>query len=182
MRNQASNSLLRILTRRAPSPGTASSSNTPQHFKLSPSTSPSPSTSSTSTKVITESFSKRALSSQIRNQTKFHVARSALAVEASSLRYVLLLSGEGEEALLRGWDAGVAIAEEDDGTWVEIMMKSCICEFEDRPSYITAADATLRCCWQVHHVCFLASFDAVWWVFSAGEPRRSIPCCVDPMP
>jgi len=44
------------------------------------------------------------------------VARSALAVEASSLRYVLLLSGEGEEALLRGWDAGVAIAEEDDGT------------------------------------------------------------------
>jgi len=126
MRNQASNSLLRILTRRAPSPGTASSSNTPQHFKLSPSTSPSPSTSSTSTKVITESFSKRALSSQIRNQTKFHVARSALAVEASSLRYVLLLSGEGEEALLRGWDAGVAIAEEDDGTWVEIMMKSCI--------------------------------------------------------
>mmetsp|Transcript_12527 Transcript_12527/g.26405 ORF Transcript_12527/g.26405 Transcript_12527/m.26405 type:complete len:117 (-) Transcript_12527:295-645(-) len=116
MRNQASNSLLRILTRRAPSPGTASSSNTPQHFKLSPSTSPSPSTSSTSTKVITESFSKRALSSQIRNQTNFHVARSALAVEASSLRYVLLLSGEGEEALLRGWDAGVAIAEEDDGT------------------------------------------------------------------
>lgn len=169
MRNQASNSLLRILTRRAPSPGTTPGSNTPQHFKLSPSTSPSPSTTSTSTRVVTESFSKRALSSQIRNQTKFQVARSALAVEASSLRYALLLSGEGEEALLRGWDAGVAIAEEDDGTWVEIMMiKSCICEFEDRPSdFASVAAIRSCCCW------FLAWFDVAWRMISYWTSKWS---------
>ncbi|KAL7447799.1 hypothetical protein ACHAWC_000115 [Mediolabrus comicus] len=41
--------------------------------------------------------------------------RAALACEASSLRYALLLSSEGDEALLRGWDDGVA-TEDDDGT------------------------------------------------------------------
>lgn len=41
--------------------------------------------------------------------------RAALACEASTLRYALLLCTEGDEALLRGWDDGVA-TEEDDGT------------------------------------------------------------------
>ena len=41
--------------------------------------------------------------------------REALACEASSLRYALLLTPEGDEALLRGWDDGVA-NEDDDGT------------------------------------------------------------------
>ncbi|KAL7440730.1 hypothetical protein ACHAXH_004299 [Discostella pseudostelligera] len=40
----------------------------------------------------------------------------ALSYECSSLRYALLLSNGGvEEALLRGWDAGIVV-EEDDGT------------------------------------------------------------------
>ncbi|KAL7447392.1 hypothetical protein ACHAXM_010602 [Skeletonema potamos] len=43
--------------------------------------------------------------------------REALACEASSLRYALLLTSEGDEALLRGWDDGVA-NEDDDGTFL----------------------------------------------------------------
>lgn len=73
-----------------------------------------PPSSQTST---TKSLSSRALSSHLRSQTHHSAVRSAVACEASSLRYALLLSGEGETALLRGWDGGVA-DEEDDGTWV----------------------------------------------------------------
>lgn len=64
----------------------------------------------------TRSLSSRALTSHLRNQHAHSLLRSALAMEASSLRYSLLLSSLAEEEMMRGWDVGVC--EEDDGTWV----------------------------------------------------------------
>ncbi|KAL7546910.1 hypothetical protein ACHAWF_011046 [Thalassiosira exigua] len=61
------------------------------------------------------SLSRRALSSAKRSQTLHNTIRLSLACECSSLRYALLLSGEGEDALLRGWDDGIAV-EDEDGT------------------------------------------------------------------
>lgn len=57
--------------------------------------------------------SSRALSSSLRKQTNHATIRCALACEASSLRYSLFME-DGEDGILRGWDAGVE--EEDDGT------------------------------------------------------------------
>jgi hypothetical protein len=52
-----------------------------------------------------------------RIQTVNTTLRLALANELSSLRYVLMVtsSNDEEDVLLRGWDAGVAI-DDDDGT------------------------------------------------------------------
>jgi hypothetical protein len=52
-----------------------------------------------------------------RIQTVNTTLRLALANELSSLRYVLMVtsSTDEEDVLLRGWDAGVAI-DDDDGT------------------------------------------------------------------
>lgn len=95
----------------------------PQHttsssFRLSPS--PNCNTSSSqnfllSGATIQQQLSKRSISSTIRKQTIHTTIRTALSFELSTLRYVLLLDSEGEESLLRGWDAGVAM-EDDDGT------------------------------------------------------------------
>mmetsp|Transcript_30478 Transcript_30478/g.51999 ORF Transcript_30478/g.51999 Transcript_30478/m.51999 type:complete len:119 (-) Transcript_30478:267-623(-) len=97
-----------------------SSSSSPQHtasFRLSPSTTHQTSSSSSFTinNNCSTFISRRTLSSSLRNQTHHTIVRSALACEMSSCRYALLLKGEGEEALLRGWDAGVAV-EDEDGT------------------------------------------------------------------
>ena len=100
----------------------------PQHttsssFRLSPS--PNCNTSSSQNFLLSNSgatiqqqqvqLSKRSISSTIRTQTIHTTIRTALSFELSTLRYVLLLDSEGEESLLRGWDAGVAM-EDDDGT------------------------------------------------------------------
>ncbi|KAL9179294.1 hypothetical protein ACHAXT_008584 [Thalassiosira profunda] len=92
----------------------------PQHasapFRIPPSA-----TANTASRNLIEStsqsatLSRRALSSTLRSQTHQSTLRAALACEGSSLRYALMLEGEGEEALLRGWDAGVAV-EDEDGT------------------------------------------------------------------
>mmetsp|Transcript_30479 Transcript_30479/g.52000 ORF Transcript_30479/g.52000 Transcript_30479/m.52000 type:complete len:117 (-) Transcript_30479:269-619(-) len=95
-----------------------SSSSSPQHtasFRLSPSTHQTSSSSFTINNNCSTFISRRTLSSNLRNQTHHTIVRSALACEMSSCRYALLLKGEGEEALLRGWDAGVAV-EDEDGT------------------------------------------------------------------
>eukprot|EP00804_Cyclotella_cryptica_P026461 CCRYP_008119-RB/>CCRYP_008119-RB protein AED:0.46 eAED:0.49 QI:247/0/0.5/1/0/0.5/2/0/120 len=103
----------RVLSHR-PSPSSAPQSIS-QHTRQSPfRIPPSPSPNGASAHPI-NSPSSRALSSQLRSQTHHTSLRSAMACEASSLRYALLLSGEGESALMRGWDSGVA-DEEDDGT------------------------------------------------------------------
>ena len=103
------------------------SSSTPQHTPPPLRISPSPSTSSSTHQSIfiqlnnntsPVQFSRRALSSSLRSQRNHNIIRDALACEASSLRYALMLSSEGDEALLRGWDDGVA-NEDDDGTWVK---------------------------------------------------------------
>eukprot|EP00970_Alexandrium_tamarense_P000495 scaffold64_cov193-Alexandrium_tamarense.AAC.3 len=107
-------SILRHIFCRPSSPA-QHSSHSSAPFRIPPST-----TTNSSTPIITShttnSLSRRALSSQLRSQTNQATLRIALACEGSSLRYALLLSGEGEDALIRGWDAGVALVEEDDGT------------------------------------------------------------------
>ena len=70
--------------------------------------------------------SSRALSSSLRKQTNHATIRCALACEASSLRYSLFME-DGEDGLLRGWDAGVD--EEDDGTWVIVWVYCCWSDF-----------------------------------------------------
>mmetsp|Transcript_14906 Transcript_14906/g.26668 ORF Transcript_14906/g.26668 Transcript_14906/m.26668 type:complete len:128 (-) Transcript_14906:288-671(-) len=126
--NGRSSNILRQIPRHCRANTTASR---PQHasapFRLSPSnhstssqTSPftiinnasSSSTSSSSSQTV---FSRRALSSTIRSRTNHATMRTALACEISSCRYALMLSGEAEEGLLRGWDVGVAV-EDEDGT------------------------------------------------------------------
>ncbi|KAL7520381.1 hypothetical protein ACHAWX_005108 [Stephanocyclus meneghinianus] len=86
-----------------------------QHTRQSPFRIPPPPSPSRVSANPINSQSTRALSSQLRSQTHYASLRYAIACEASSLRYALLLSGEGESALMRGWDSGVA-DEEDDGT------------------------------------------------------------------
>ena len=115
-------SLLRsAITRRTTSAQHNTSSSPP--FRISPSSSTSSSSQHQSIFILNSSSSsqaqcsRRALSSTLRSQTNHNTMRAALACEASSLRYALLLSSEGDEALLRGWDDGVA-TEDDDGTWV----------------------------------------------------------------
>ena len=51
----------------------------------------------------------------MRNQNARMTLRDAVSCELSSLRYALMItSGEGEgDTLLRGWDAGVAVDDED---------------------------------------------------------------------
>ena len=118
MRGGGSKTFLRAIPRK--------SSSTPQHTPPPLRISPSPSTSSSTHQSIfiqlnnntsPVQFSRRALSSSLRSQRNHNIMRDALACEASSLRYALMLSSEGDEALLRGWDDGVA-NEDDDGTWV----------------------------------------------------------------
>ena len=113
-------SMLRIIPRR----GTSSSS--PQHtsspFRLSPSISNNNQSSfiinsTTSSSSSTRTLSRRTITSTIRTQTNQSTLRAALSNEISSLRYTLLLESEGEESLLRGWDAGV-VDDDEDGTWV----------------------------------------------------------------
>lgn len=112
MSGRTCNSILRLIPRR---PTTTSSS--PQHtsspFRLSPSHTNT--SSCTQYQTATSTISRRTISSHLRSQTKHTTIRDALSCEISSLRYVLLLENEGEEALLRGWDAGVAV-EDEDGT------------------------------------------------------------------
>ena len=62
-------------------------------------------------------LSTRALTSHLRSQNTHSLLRTALACEASSLRYSLLLTSVEEEMVVRGWDAGVCV-EDEDGTWV----------------------------------------------------------------
>ena len=116
----ARTSMLRIIPRR----GTSSSS--PQHtsspFRLSPSISNNNNQSSfiinsTTSSPSTRTLSRRTITSTIRTQTNQSTLRAALSNEISSLRYTLLLESEGEESLLRGWDAGV-VDDDEDGTWV----------------------------------------------------------------
>lgn len=121
MRGGSISSLLRsAITRRTTSAQHTSSS---PPFRISPPSSTSSSSQHQSIFILNSSssshaqFSRRALSSTLRSQTNHNTMRAALACEASSLRYALMLSSEGDEALLRGWDDGVA-TEDDDGTWV----------------------------------------------------------------
>ena len=112
------NSIPRLIPRRL-------TSTSPQHTSSPFRSSPSVNNTSTSTlnssctqyQTATTTISRRAISSNLRSQTKYATIRDALSCEISSLRYVLLLESDGEEALLRGWDAGVAV-EDEDGTWV----------------------------------------------------------------
>lgn len=130
MNGRTGSSILRSIPRnRTPSSSSSSCGSSPQHtsssslFRLSPSiTAPTITPSSNSSSQII--LSRRALSSSLRQQSNASTLRAALSCEASTLRYALLLESEGEEALLRGWDAGVAV-EDDDGTWVI----SCECVF-----------------------------------------------------
>ena len=113
----ARTNILRIIPRR----GTSSSS--PQHtsspFRLSPSISNNNNQSSFIINSITSTrtLSRRTITSTIRTQTNQSTLRAALSNEISSLRYTLLLESEGEDSLLRGWDAGV-VDDDEDGTWV----------------------------------------------------------------
>ncbi|KAL7533963.1 hypothetical protein ACHAXR_005552 [Thalassiosira sp. AJA248-18] len=119
MNGRTSSTILRgLLPRRSSAPQHTSSP-----FRLSPSSNSSSSNSafvlnssiiSPSSQTTTAAVSRRTLSSTLRSQTNHATLRAALACECSSLRYALLLKGEGEEALLRGWDAGVV--EDEDGT------------------------------------------------------------------
>eukprot|EP01083_Nonionella_stella_P302520 1043339_1 len=106
MNGRICNTVLRIVPRR--------SSHTSSPFRLSPSNSSSTHRTSEALLNPPPSLSSRALSSAVRSRTSQSTLRAALACEASSLRYALLLEGEGEEALLRGWDDGVV--EDEDGT------------------------------------------------------------------
>lgn len=119
MSARTSTSMLRIIPRR----GTSSSSS-PQHtsspFRLSPSISNNNQSSfiinsTTSSSSSTRTLSRRTITSTIRTQTNQSTLRAALSNEISSLRYTLLLESEGEESLLRGWDAGV-VDDDEDGT------------------------------------------------------------------
>eukprot|EP00986_Skeletonema_menzelii_P016920 scaffold16406_cov161-Skeletonema_menzelii.AAC.8 len=111
-----SKAFLRALPRKSSTP-----QHTPPPFRISPS--PSTTSSSTHQSIFIQlnnntspvQFSRRALSSSLRSQRNHNIMRDALACEASSLRYALMLTAEGDEALLRGWDDGVA-NEDDDGT------------------------------------------------------------------
>jgi hypothetical protein len=113
----ARTNILRIIPRR----GTSSSS--PQHtsspFRLSPSISNNNNQSSfiinSTTSSSTRTLSRRTITSTIRTQTNQSTLRAALSNEISSLRYTLLLESEGEDSLLRGWDAGV-VDDDEDGT------------------------------------------------------------------
>ena len=63
-------------------------------------------------------MSRRALLSMQRIQTRINATlQLAIANEVSSLQYVLMItsSTEDEDVLLRGWDAGVTIIDDDDG-------------------------------------------------------------------
>mmetsp|Transcript_96 Transcript_96/g.157 ORF Transcript_96/g.157 Transcript_96/m.157 type:complete len:116 (-) Transcript_96:203-550(-) len=101
-------------------PRKSSPQHTPPPFRISPSPSPSSSPHQSifiqlNNNTSPAQFSRRALSSTLRSQRNHSILRDALACEASSLRYALMLTSEGDEALLRGWDDGVA-NEDDDGT------------------------------------------------------------------
>ena len=115
MRGGSSKAFLRAVPRRSSTP-----QHTPPPFRISPSPSPSPSSTHQSIFIQLNNntspvqFSRRALSSTLRSQRNNTILRDALACEASSLRYALMLASEGDEALLRGWDDGVD--EDDDGT------------------------------------------------------------------
>ena len=147
-------SLLRsAITRRTSAQHTSSS----PPFRISPSSSTSSSSQHQSIFILNSSSSsqaqcsRRALSSTLRSQTNHNTMRAALACEASSLRYALLLSSEGDEALLRGWDDGVA-TEDDDGTWV---IKQILpdCEYFCRSislsglNYVFVGAAFTKHCW-----------------------------------
>ena len=60
------------------------------------------------------SGSRRSLFSSYRQQLQFQKARTAMAFESSSLRYINLLAAT-EGTLERGWDDDVIISD-DDGT------------------------------------------------------------------
>ena len=118
MRGGSKAAFLRAIPRKSSTP-----QHTPPPFRISPSTTST--SSSTNQSIFIQlnnntspvQFSRRALSSSLRSQRNHNVMRDALACEASSLRYALMLESEGDEALLRGWDDGIA-NEDDDGTWV----------------------------------------------------------------
>ena len=145
-----SSSFLRsAFTRRASAQHTSSS----PPFRISPSSSTS-SGQHQSIFILNSSsshaqFSRRALSSTLRSQTNHNTMRAALACEASSLRYSLLLSSEGDEALLRGWDDGVA-TEDDDGTWV---IKQILpdCEYFHRSLSLSSLNYVCGAAFQPHN-------------------------------
>jgi len=56
--------------------------------------------------------SKRSISSHDRISNTFQTTRTALAVEASSLRYAQYFMTPSEESIARGWD----LDEDEDGT------------------------------------------------------------------
>lgn len=65
--------------------------------------------------------SKRSYYSTERINCQYQKARTALACESSSLRYLNLITAATEDSLLRGWDDGI-ILDDDDGTWVQFCM------------------------------------------------------------
>ncbi len=88
-----------------------------RHFKSKTSASANASASNTSrtssmprTRILE---SRRTIVHNERMSTNFQIARTALATEASSLRYAHYVMSETEESLPRGWDD---MSEEDDGT------------------------------------------------------------------
>ena len=115
MSGRAINRTLRQLIPHRTQPQHTSSSS----FRLSPT--PNCNTSSSQNFLLSSAtiqqvqLSKRSISSTIRKQTIHTTIRTALSFELSTLRYALLLESEGEESMLRGWDAGVTM-EDDDGT------------------------------------------------------------------
>ncbi|KAL7552738.1 hypothetical protein ACHAWF_015976 [Thalassiosira exigua] len=106
MSGRTGSTILRRLPLRSPNSSTLQASSL---FRLSPSSS-----TRNLSEISTGALSRRSYSSALRLQTHHTILRAALACESSSLRYALLLSGEGEGALLRGWDDG-AVLEDDDG-------------------------------------------------------------------
>mmetsp|Transcript_10459 Transcript_10459/g.15841 ORF Transcript_10459/g.15841 Transcript_10459/m.15841 type:complete len:89 (-) Transcript_10459:879-1145(-) len=57
--------------------------------------------------------SRRTIGHNERNSCIFQSTRTAIAVEASSLRYVHYLKSQSEDTLPRGWDD---MEEDEDGT------------------------------------------------------------------
>lgn len=62
---------------------------------------------------VNKSISKRTITNDSRLSTTFQTTRTAVMVEASSLRYAGYIMTGTEESMVRGWDD---LDEEDDGT------------------------------------------------------------------
>ena len=56
--------------------------------------------------------SQRTITNDSRLSNQFQTIRTALAVEASSMRYAGYIMTQAEESLMRGWD----LVEDEDGT------------------------------------------------------------------